>query len=43
MDSADEFQSSSLDPRTVHKILANRILFLTRECLGQTFLDAFNK
>ena len=45
MDSADEFQSSSLEPHTVRKTYlvtysqANRILFPTRESVA----DAFNK
>ena len=49
MDSADEFQSSSLDPRTVRKTYlitysqANRILFPTHESFGQSVADAFNK
>ena len=49
MDSADEFQSSSLDPRTVRKTYfvtysqANRILFPTRESFGQSVANAFNK
>ena len=49
MDSADQFQSSSLDPRTISKTYlvtysqANRNLFPTRESFGQSVADAFNK
>ena len=48
MDSADEFQSSSLDPRSHRKTYlvtysqANRILYPTRESFGQDVVDSFN-
>ena len=48
MDSADEFQSYSADPRNVRKTYlitysqANRILFPTRESF-ESFAEAFNK
>ena len=49
MDSADEFQSSSLDSRISHKTYlvtyneANRILLPTRESFGQSVAGAFTK
>ena len=49
MDSANEFQSFSLNSRNVHKTYlvtysqANRILFPTRESFEQSVVDAFNK
>ena len=48
MDSADEFQSSSLDPRSHRKTYlvtysqANRILYPTRESFGQDIVGSFN-
>ena len=49
MDAADEFQSSSLDRRTVRKMYlvtynqATSIFFPTRENVGQSVADVFNK
>ena len=49
MDSADEFQSSSLDPRTVRKTYlvtysqTNRIWFPTHESFRQSVAGAFTK
>jgi len=49
MDSADEFQSTPLDPRTIRKTYlvtysqANRIIFPTRESFGQKVSDAFDR
>ena len=49
MDAADEFQSSSLDRRTVRKThlvtysQANSIFFPTHESFGQSVADVFNK